>query len=161
MIISKKIIPVILGMLLITPFLCGQTVPPPGVRLLVNPVDQFSRAFGVRDQDVDDAVRKGITKNGLRPDESSDLVVSVSIIPIAQHEEDRYPFRIEVHGGSEFDETAGNEFSRDVIGDIPAVKNLTVAWGDEDRILAAVRELAGNIAIELRKELRRRRSGRR
>ena len=166
MIVTKRFILVALGIVLITPFLCGQNyrtviTSSQGIRLVLNPLDQFSRAFGLRDEKIEEAARKGITGSGFRTNETSDLVISVSIIPLSQQEEDVFPFRIEIHGGTTLEKAAGKEFSPDIIGDIPAVKNITVPWNDEDKILLMVEQLANKVATELRKEIRRRQFNRR
>ena len=166
MIVTKRFILVALGIVLITPFLCGQNyrtviTSSQGIRLVMNPLDQFSRAFGLRDEKIEEAAHKGITGSGFRTNESSDIVISVSIIPLSQQEEDVFPFRIEVHGGTTLEKAAGKEFSSDIIGDIPAVKNITVPWNDEDKILLTVEQLANKVATELRKEIRRRQFRRR
>ena len=166
MIVTKRFILLALGIVLITPFLCGQSyrtviTSSQGIRLVMNPLDQFSRAFGLRDEKIEEAAHKGITGSGFRINQSSDLVISISVIPLPQRDEDLFPFRIEVHGGTALEKAAGKEYSPDIIGDIPAVKNITVPWNDEDKILSTTQQLANKVATELRKEIRRRQFNRR
>ena len=161
MIATKRFLLIVLGIVLITPFLCGQSyrtviTSSQGIRLVMNPLDQFSRAFGLRDERIEESARKGITGSGFRINESSDIVVSVSVVPLPQQDEDLFPFRVEVHGGTSLEKAAGKEFSPEIIGDIPGVRTVTVPWNDEEKILSTTRELAIKVATELRKELRRR-----
>ncbi len=165
MIVAKRFIFAFVALVVITPFLCGQNyrtviTRSQGIQVVMNPLDQFSRAFGLRDEKIEEAARNGVRASGFRTNQTSDLVVSVSIISLPQREEDLYPFRIEVHGGTSLEKAAGKESSPDIIGDMPAVKNITVPWNDESKILSITKQLAATVATKLRNEIIRRQSAR-
>ena len=146
-----------LVLLVITPLLCGQNISlSQGVRLVMNPLEPFSRSIGLRDEKIQEAARTGITGAGLKIDESSGFTISVRIVALAQVEEDLFPFRVEVHGGTSRDRFRDGEKSPDEIGDIPAVKNISIPWNDDETLLSATRRLAKRVALELRKEIGRR-----
>ncbi len=161
MIATKQFTFIVLALVLITPFICAQVsrsviTLSQGINLMMNPLDQFSRTLGLRDEEIVEAARGGIESNRWKLSESSDLVVSVSVNSLPQREEDLYPFRVEVHGGTSHESSAGKEFSLEIIGDIPAVKTIAVPWGDHSKILTTVEELATSVSAKLRREVIRR-----
>src|SRR5258708_1744119 len=114
MIIAKHFTLVIVALLLITPLICAQSSGikmslSQGIRMVVNPLDELSRALGIRDEEIARALRDGIEANRWRVSESSDLVISVSIHSLPQREEDLYAYRVEVHGGTSEELTEGKE----------------------------------------------------
>jgi hypothetical protein len=150
-----------MALVVITPFICAQNSRTAvnlsqGINLLVTPLNDFSRALGLRDDEVENAARMGIESNRWRMNNSSNLVISLNVVALPQRDEDLYPFRIEVHGGMSHEVTAGKEFSPDVVGDIPAVKTISIPWADDSKILATVEELSSTVSGKLRREVIRR-----
>jgi hypothetical protein len=120
-----------------------------GIQLVIGPLDQFSRAFGLQDDKIEDAAERGITSSRWSIHETSTLIMSVTINALSQQEEDRYTFRIEVHGSSSPEIIDGHEDESWVICDVSAVKTIDVAWNDYPALLAAVGQLTKNVSKTL------------
>lgn len=142
----------------LTPFFCGQACQTTrsssdSVNLIVGPLDEFSRVFGLHDDKIFESARDALTSNGLKIDESSTLIVNVSIVSMPQTDEDLYPFKIEVHGGTSLEAAEGHKNEPWVIGDIPQIKMVNSPRNDDTKILDAVRQLTRDVGLKLRKEL--------
>lgn len=165
MVVHRSVL-LLVALVIVSPLLCGQDLQhmpaiSDGAHLVLGPLDQFSRAFGLQDDRMRDAARRGIESHGWQLNDGSDLMISVTIIALPQRDEDMFSFRIEVHGGTSLDKAAGRENAPDVIGDIPAVKTISVPWNNESKILSTTKQLAATVAVKLRKEIIRRQSNRR
>lgn len=124
-----------------------------GIQVVIGPIDQFSRTFGLQDDKIADAVRRAIEGEGWKLNESSGLVITVTVAALSQRDEDKFPFKIEVHGGTSPQAANGHEDELWVIGDIPAVRSVDVAWNDDSTILSTTTRLAKTVAYKLRKEV--------
>ncbi len=150
----------LVALVIITPLLCGQDLQrlpslSHGVNLVVGPLDQFSRSFGLQDDKIHDAARAGLESCGWKLNDASELMVSVTVTALPQRDEDKYPFRIEVHAGTSPEAASGNEDAPWVIADIPAVKSIDVAWNDHASIISAANRMAKSIAVKLKREVMR------
>lgn len=142
-----------LFVLVITPILCAQSAASiRDVNLVIGPLDEFSRSFGLRDEDVELAARSAVKSAGWSIDESSSIMVSVSIRSGPQKNEDKYPFTLEVHGGTKEDVQDSTGI---IIDDIPVVKTIEVGWDDETKILAVTKQLVKNVLILIRNDYNR------
>ena len=158
--LSHRSVLLLVALVIITPLLCGQDLQrlpslSRGVHLVVGPLDQFSRSFGLQDDKIHDAARSGLESCGWKLNDASELMVSVTVTALPQRDEDKFPFRIEVHAGTSPEAASGHENATWVIGDIPAVKSIDVPWNDHASIVSAANQLAKSIAVKLKREVMR------
>ena len=127
----------------------------PGVSIIVGPMDEFNRSWGLRAEDIRDVAQASVRSQGWRIDESSSLLLTVHVRSLAQCEEDKFLFQIEVHGGSSALELKTGQDTYAHIGDIPGVKTIEVPWNDTEAVLAGTKQLVRDVSSKLRKSVLR------
>ena len=127
----------------------------PGVNIIVGPMDEFSRSWGMRAEDIRDIAQAGVRSQGWRLDESSGLLLRVHVRSLAQREEDKFLFQIEVHGGSSTFELKARQDTYGHIEDNPGVKTIEVPWNDTEAVLAVTKQLVRDVSSRLRKSVLR------
>ena len=127
-----------------------------GLEVTLLPMTQFCKDWGIRFDALESAGREGAEGAGWTVHKSANTIISVSVTPLTQREEDLYAFRLEVHGGVQADQNAGVEDAPADVGDISARRTIDVPKGDDGLLVTSVRTMVSSVAEKLKRELYRR-----
>ena len=160
MIISNKAILILLAMLIFMPLFCGEaqqrsSMASHHVDLIIAPFDALTRTSGLDDDKVYRSAADILKSQGFVIDEKSGVTLSVTISSLPQTDEDFYPFKVEVHGGTRPAMLVDEADAFQSIGDIPGFKNVRGSMNTDWEVIAGVREVVATVASKLKWEMDR------
>jgi hypothetical protein len=134
------------------PELFAQTLPGrlssiEGVSILV-PSTVASTSLGVSAGQLEEVARVAASTSGWRIEESSDLVIAVSVDSVGMHAE-RVTLRIGVRGGIS---SGGLTGEQNGMGNFYASRTIDATRADSSRILSVATQLVQNVSQKLHRE---------
>jgi hypothetical protein len=148
----RKISVLLLMSLIPAAGILGQTLPGrfsliQGISIVVAPALGCS-SVGVQSEQIEDVARMAARAAGWRIEESSDLVIAISIDSLGTHD-DRCTLRIEVRGGISADALVGDQNG---IGNVFGSRTIEATRADSSRVLSVTSQLVQSVSQKLHRE---------
>ena len=155
--LPKRFLVALVVIIMLTPIICGQgsrsnASSERNVCLVVNPLDGYAHAMGLREEHLRDAATRAIERKGWKLDRACAVKISVTLTLLAQTEEDLFPFRITVHGGSSSPVDSAVQSGK-IISVVPGRMTVSVPWRDHGRLLSAVGGLTDSVLTRLQEKI--------